>query len=180
MSRTIGQVPPRQHNKDRMRRAESWLRRSKKVEQDLSKVKAEKDKMRLYCEQFMFLWITFSAAYGQDLRKAGGKKLFRDFLGEVIKRDYDNAIYKSIADMRNASYDPIGFLIANKYVFKPFWDFARGSITEQVWLDRFGRARRRFELGWYRKNRVTILEEIFDRLYELRNQIFHGGAVSGG
>ena len=53
ISRFADQVPQRQHNEDRLRRAESWLTRS-------GEVKSE-------AEEFVLLWIAFNAAYGAEL-----------------------------------------------------------------------------------------------------------------
>lgn len=178
MSRTIKEVPQCQHNKDRMRRAKSWLNRSKKAERDSVKVKMKKNQADFYYEQFIFLWIAFNAAYGQDLRKSGERK---QFLIEIMKRDYDNIIYKSIEKMRERPRDPINSLIGNKYIFRPFWEYARGCMEKQKWLDLFDKSRIGFEKNYRvkkdRQAREAILVEIFERLYELRNQVFHGGTT---
>ena len=51
--KTAAQIPQRQHNEDRMRRADSWLQRSEAARDDT--------------ERFIFLWIAFNAAYGQGV-----------------------------------------------------------------------------------------------------------------
>ena len=45
IARTAVQVPQRQHNEDRMRRADSWCKRSETATSDT--------------EKFIFLWIAF-------------------------------------------------------------------------------------------------------------------------
>ena len=67
MQRTSGELPQSAHNADRIRRARSWLERSEKSASDLKKAKSEEEKAGLHCEQFIFLWIAFNAAYGFEL-----------------------------------------------------------------------------------------------------------------
>ena len=52
VARTADEIPQRQHNEDRMRRAKSWHERSEEATSD--------------GERFIFLWIAFNAAYGSD------------------------------------------------------------------------------------------------------------------
>lgn len=72
-------VPQRQHNEDRLRRARSWHERSQSVASD--------------DEKFIFLWIAFNAAYGGHAmiddwdQPAPEAERFDRFLVEVVKRD---------------------------------------------------------------------------------------------
>ena len=61
MTRNIQEVPQEQHNEDRIRRAESWLRRSEVAEANRKKAVSDEDKAAFDCEQFIFLWIAFNA-----------------------------------------------------------------------------------------------------------------------
>ena len=54
----------RQHNEDRMRRAKSWHERSLRAETD--------------DERFIFLWIAFNAAYGDDMNGSGNNGIAFD------------------------------------------------------------------------------------------------------
>ncbi len=68
MSRTGRQVPQAQHNEVRIRRPQSWLERSKIAEANRKKVDNDNKKAAAFeCEQFIFLWISFNAAYGREL-----------------------------------------------------------------------------------------------------------------
>lgn len=67
MTGNIHQIPVRQHNEDRIRRAESWLRRSRVAEVNRQQAVSDEDKAAFDCEQFIFLWISFNAAYGREL-----------------------------------------------------------------------------------------------------------------
>ena len=67
MTRNIHEIHVRQHNEDRIRRAESWLRRSRVAEVNRQQAVTDEDKAAFDCEQFIFLWISFNAAYGREL-----------------------------------------------------------------------------------------------------------------
>ena len=60
MTRNIHQIPVRQHNENRIRRAESWLRRSKVADVNRQQAVSDEDKAAFDCEQFIFLWISFN------------------------------------------------------------------------------------------------------------------------
>ena len=83
--RSVAQVPQRQHNRDRMRRAESWWRRSEEAACDTDK--------------FIFLWIAFNAAYGveppasdADVRPPE-REAFTRFCREIVGRDEKKGNY---------------------------------------------------------------------------------------
>ena len=52
VARPVDEIPRRQYNADRMRRARSWLERGETATTD--------------GERFIFLWIAFNAAHGSD------------------------------------------------------------------------------------------------------------------
>ena len=71
----------------------------------------------------------------------------------------------------------IRVLLANKFVFKPFWDFQNKKITEEQWQESFNKANAFAHQALGRKNTEAVLSVIFSRLYMLRNQLLHGGAT---
>ena len=152
----------RAHNQDRLRRAYSWLHRSEKAEID--------------DEKFLFLWIAFNAGYGVELAEAGDdateSKRFRDFLEEALKRD-SNGVIKDLLWQKFSG--PIRVLLENRYVFGPFWKYARGAATE--WYPRFRASNRRVRKALAKDDVHGVLVEVFLRLYVLRNQLFHGGTT---
>ena len=153
----------RAHNQDRLRRAYSWLHRSEKAETD--------------DEKFIFLWIAFNAGYGVELAEdddAAESKRFRDFLGEVLNRDREGVIGRLLW---NTYPGPVRVLLENRYVFGPFWKYARGAATE--WRPRFRASNRRAREALANNDLHGVLSEVFMRLYVLRNQIFHGGTTFG-
>ena len=68
--RTGKPAPQRQHNEDRMRRARTWLERSRQ--------EGTED-----VERFVFLWIAFNAAYGNEAA-------LRDFVERGDERDSES------------------------------------------------------------------------------------------
>ena len=151
-----------EHNTVRLRRADSWLRRSEMAEADE--------------EKFIFLWIAFNAAYGVELSDSGEDETestrFRDFLGEILKRDREGVV----GTLLWKTYPgPIRVLLQNHYVFGPFWKWNSGSIPN--WRSQFEARNTRVLRSMERGDAHSVLSEVFMRLYVLRNQIFHGGTT---
>lgn len=148
----------------RIHRALSWLNRAEQSHNDLD-------------GQFIFLWISFNAAYSNltnpDNRKPE-RSMFEHFLSRVCEMDKDKAIYKVIwKEFPNS----IRVLLNNKYVFQPFWDFHNGFISERRWIKRFNKAKKDINYALGKNNTGWVLSIVFSRLYTLRNQILHGGAT---
>ncbi len=153
----------REYNQDRMRRAFSWLEKSREEPTDHGK--------------FIYLWIAFNSAYGAegiDVEEATEVKRFNDFFRKVIQQDESQEIYNIIWQ---TFHGPIRVLLDNKYVFGPFWDFIRGDKTEMAWIQAHKTYDQSINKALRAKNTALILKTIFHRLYTLRNQIFHGGTT---
>lgn len=172
----------RRHNADRMWRADSWLRRAERAERDRKRGDGEGlGDAGPACEQFMFLWIAFNAAYGYQLVDESAsahcpeRKQFTDFLREVVDRDrekiIENILWRKFAG-------PVRNLVENKYVFSPFWEWVRGSARGKDRESEFYEHKKIAQecLAELNKNNATrLLEIVFLQLYTLRNQAFHGG-----
>ena len=110
---TGGPAPQRQHNEDRMRRAYAWIERSRQEGTE-------------NIERFMFLWIAFNAAYGNEaaLRefvegeegRESESHRFRAFLGNIVKKDGSGVLERIVWDEFSG---PIRILLLNRYVFRP-------------------------------------------------------------
>ena len=163
VARTADEIPQRQHNEDRMRRAKSWHERSEEATSD--------------GERFIFLWIAFNAAYGSDASDSVSltqRRQFTEFLARVLERDAGNEIEGIIWDTFSG---PIRILLENRYVFAPFWKWVQGEAEGDDWQERFGRETESVRRKLSRRDVHGVLRIVFDRLYTLRNQIFHGGAT---
>lgn len=158
------------HNEHRMRRAKSWLAQSEKADS------AE--------EKFICLWIAFNAAYGDDPSSRGDphdSDRFKKFLKDIIERDHE----KKIGTLLIKTYsDPIRVLLNNYCVFKPFWRWARGRMASSKWKEKFSESNDKAKRALGKtlmgnENVHTVFKIVFDRLYQLRNQVFHGGVTFG-
>ena len=164
-------APQRQHNEDRLRRAYTWLERSKRDgTEDV--------------ERFVFLWIAFNAAYGDEsaLRGfvEGGETReteadrFMTFLVNIVRQDEASVLESIVWDKFSG---PIRVLLSNQYVYRPFWMDVWGSDRGGGWRRRFEGSRRAALAALSNRDVSTVLAVVFDRLYTLRNQIFHGGTT---
>jgi hypothetical protein len=125
--------------------------------------------------QFLSLWISFNACYAMELTEAESKperEKFKLFISTLVKHDETGKIFSLLW---NKFGGPVRLLIENHFIFKPFWDFQRGEIPEwEAAFERYNTEAR----NCLSANKVDgLLHIILDRLYVLRNQIFHGGAT---
>lgn len=192
MTLTSNKVPQREHNEDRVRRAKSWLERSKICACERQKAANPQDETGLYCEQFIFLWIAFNAAYGQEpfgaqttvkeRKKPRERDKFKLFLSRIVQLDGDKIIHRAL---RGEHSGPVGALIENKWVFCGFWDCVRGRLSDKGWKKIFEEENDTYDKYRYLRNHdvsdvADILGIVFGRLYQLRNQILHGGTTFAG
>ena len=147
----------------RIHRALSWLDRAEQCEDEDGR--------------FIFLWISFNAAYANDLSdmdQMAETLVFNQFLERLVDLDKDKVLYNLIWSEFAGS---IRLLLNNEYVFAPFWDFQRGKITENRWKAKFTTARRDANRALAKRDTAKVLAIVFSRLYMLRNQLVHGGAT---
>ena len=173
MTRTSEEVPQRQHNEDRMRRAWSWLKRSEKVAHKRKRAKLAARQEGFDDEEFIFLWIAFNAAYGHNIQSAYERGKFNNFLEEIVRRDEKRSVYNILWKTYPG---PIRVLLNNRYVFKNFWESIQTTGNEG-WREEFRRGKRYAANRLARGDVLGVLSIVFDRLYVLRNQILHGGAT---
>jgi hypothetical protein len=122
--------------------------------------------------RFISLWIAFNAIYGHlddDGRNAADHSSWQSFLARLVKYDglsiLDEAVYK------NQKY--ILYLIDNQYIFRPFWS------GQPNWQTLFKKSIQNALRNLGNHQILPILQELFERLYILRAQVFHGAATSG-
>ena len=150
----------------RVHRALSWLERAEHCTDEDS--------------AFIFLWISFNAAYAQEIDRVlgvGDRELFRHFIVKLVEHDSQNLLYNHVWQEFSG---PIRMLLDNPYVFHHFWSYQRGEIDSLTWTERFTKANRVAKVALSSLNTAKVLEVIFSRLYTLRNQLVHGGATWRG
>ncbi|WP_336943205.1 hypothetical protein [Acinetobacter modestus] len=150
----------------RIHRSLSWLQRAEQAqqEQDLD-------------SQFIYLWISFNAAYAKDLGaglRSADKGAFVQFIYRICHLDKEQKIYYTVWNTFSGS---IRILLNNQFTFQPFWDYHNGLITEQDWIASFEKNRKKALEALTQKDTPEILIAVFNHLYTLRNQIMHGGAT---
>ncbi len=149
----------------RIHRALSWLLRAEKQIEDDDAA-------------FIFYWVAFNALYGVQLKDPsesdGERSAFQGYFQKISLLDSERRIYDEL--WRRFS-DSVRILIQNRYVFQPFWNFQHDIPGNEDWQIRFERARDLGHRALENGDTQQILSIIFDRLYVLRNQVFHGAAT---
>ena len=149
----------------RVHRALSWLHRAENQDEDDDAA-------------FIFYWVAFNALYGVQGKDAseidGERSTFQEYFQKISWLDSHHQIYNEL--WRQFS-DSVRILIQNRYVFQPFWNFQHCIDGNDDWEVRFERARDLGHRALANGDVVQILSIIFDRLYVLRNQVFHGAAT---
>jgi len=151
----------------RVHRALSWLQRAEMEEEDSNAA-------------FVFYWISFNAAYADELNDAlfeNERSAFANFFQKMTALDTDNRLYNVIWEKFTQA---IRVLLRNKYVYQPFWKYHNGDQSYKDWESRFDRSKKRISVALNKQDTETILSTLFDRLYVLRNQIVHGGSTWNG
>ena len=168
MIRQINEIPPEEHNETRLRRAKSWLEQSRKVDSE--------------DEKFILLWIAFNAAYGSapdvtgqdnpsEIRQVG------EFLGRVIHHDKQQE-RKIRAMLWEGGGKPIRDILEHPYIFKPLWEFVHGD-SKKDWRKEFNATNKEIWKEYEQGNVRAVFREVFWRVYQLRNQVLHGGTTFG-
>ena len=148
----------------RTHRALSWLQRSEQEKGDPD-------------AQFLFLWISFNAAYALELDDRRGfteRRLLVRYMRELTKADDQMLIYDAVWHNYTES---IRHLVNNKFVFQPYWQFQNGETSEDKWQESFRVSKAAVVKALGRMDTNKLLAIVIDRLYTLRNQLVHGGAT---
>lgn len=99
-------------------------------------------------------------------------------MGKIIHHDKQKE--KKINDTLNNKYKQIEELLDNKYIFGPFWKHVRDEPGCKDWKDNSFRYKNKRVLKDFKEGDVSnVFKEVFWRLYQLRNQVFHGGVTFG-
>lgn len=127
-------------------------------------------------EQFIGLWIAFNAIYGQGDGNGSGSDgrpgdhtTWQAFLAEILRRDGTDIL----GDLVRRNQMPVLRMIQNKYLFRPFWD-RRPNAEATLKMCCTATV-----LNFANHLTAGIVQELFERLYVLRAQVFHGAATRG-
>lgn len=143
----------------RLKRAYSWLERSAEVADPEGR--------------FISLWITFNALYGVQIAEGLSAKEFeslREFLEKLVAVDAGGTLASALF----GGFQPIRGLVNNRFIFRAFWN------DDPDWEGKFDRANKRLLADLGHRKTLPVLEEVFRRLYVLRQQVFHGAMTYNG
>ena len=149
----------------RIHRSLSWLERAEKQTDDDS--------------AFIFYWLAFNALYARErIDHVELMESERDILGQYFEKitllDEDRTIYDEFWQRFS---DPVRNLLANKFVYQPFWNHFNNVPGNDDWEERFEKSKIMSLVALKHEDTEKILKLVFDRLYVLRNQVFHGAAT---
>lgn len=168
---------PRNDLNLRVRRALSWLGRGEHAHREGDHDTA-----------FILFWIAFNSAYGltgaadDDYQPMRERDSQHAYLRQVSRF---NPALREAFDSRQLP-DAVYTLLQSKYVYEPFWRSHAGASRYREWATQFRKLRYKIASSLRQlrttsiaadANMESVLCEVFDRLYTLRNQLMHGGAT---
>ncbi len=124
-------------------------------------------------DQFIALWIAFNALYGrQDVaaRMWTERKAYSELLAIVWRLDGGGLLRSCLRSRQTAVLGIVG----NKFLCREFWDSPQDNHDKRL-SDHV----RRLLAEFNGRNLLPILSELFDRLYLMRVQVFHGASTKG-
>lgn len=149
----------------RIHRAISWVKKARALPEEDIDLK------------FIALWIAFNCAYGKEISTDGyfGEKVgFRDFLTVICGLDEEKTLDKILWKRFSQS---IKALLENKYTYQPYWNYYNSGDRDADWELTFKSYNSKALKALMTQNTAMVLNIVFDRLYTIRNQLFHGGAT---
>ena len=146
----------------RIHRSLSWLKRSEVEIEDMD-------------AKFIFLWISFNSIYsgleGFD-EKSYVQNVFSKYFEMLVLNDRENFIYNYIWKKFTTT---IKSVITNEFLLPSYWKFH--DSNPKLWVDIYEKQKKIVNKALSNKDSINILNILFDRLYVLRNQVFHGNAT---
>ena len=146
----------------RLHRAISWLKAAEEHREN-------KD------VQIICYWISLNSCYaisGDVDRFAESSKL-TEFFEKIIEADKQGTIYELFWTEFSGM---IRVLLNNPYIYKRYWLYQRGQVSG--WKEEFERDNLRAVRLLQNPDRsVELIQLVMRRLYQMRNQLIHGGAT---
>ena len=147
----------------RVRRALSWLERARRETDDDDSA-------------FIFYWIAFSAVRAESGEAQVSQ--FEEFFQTAARADKRNAIHETVLS-EDVFYTVLD-LVANPYVFEPFWDYyGGGSASADEWQDALIRSVESASVHIENGETHKGLAIAFERLQVVSRQLLGGEATWG-
>ena len=155
----------------RWRRCTSWLAQA---EQEIWEQK--------YDAAFICCWIAFNAAYSVDTpdpRETFELESIRKYFTLLRELDHDGSIERELFD-NETRWGQIEDILNNHYIYAPYWNSREDDTHQATWQDSLNWSMEKVRRARSNRDVGPVLEEMFSRLYVLRNQLFHGAATYNG
>ena len=107
----------------------------------------------------------------------GNWESIRRFCRKVTDLDADKSLEYAIWDHQK---ERIEKLLKNEYIYAPFWMSRHDMSGGRSWQESIETSLAKVSRAELRRETRPLLEELFGRLYVLRNQLVHGGATYKG
>lgn len=150
----------------RIHRALSWLQRSEQCDDADG--------------QFIFLWVSFNAAYARDLTlhpDLSERKNQVQFLRRLLQLDTEKRFEWLLCDQLP---ETVTSIIENQYIYGPYWEFCSGNPHFQEWRSTFQNFQIAGQMSLTHRTVPKLLSLVFRNLYVLRNQMVHGSSTWNG
>ena len=125
--------------------------------------------------QIISYWISLNSCYaisGDVDRSAESSKL-TEFFEKIIEVDKQGTIYELFWTEFSGM---IRVLLNNQFIYKRYWLYQRGQVSS--WKEEFERDNLRAVRLLQNPDRsVELIQLVMRRLYQMRNQLIHGGAT---
>lgn len=156
----------------RLRRSISWLQRA----EEFHYAGRPDPDMAFTC-----YWFAFNALYAKDpeTRNQGDRKSFIEFFETVIGHD-DKCKRVILDQIQDNLSEPIKKLLDNEYAFEFFWTHQNSASGNENWKTKFEEDKNIVNEPLGIQDVQEILGVLFNHLYVVRNQIFHGNATWNG
>lgn len=167
----------------RTHRAISWVERAEQEYDPDNPEEGDPD------AAFVFYWIAFNALYAvletdvSTKRRPRSQELdhAKDFLEQIHPLDGGVnrfiELTQRLSESSHSSKSPIEDLLQNEFVFRPFWEQARSSRKTKDWKKQLDNSNEKTERHLENQEPLQVMLILVERLYTLRNQLFHGGAT---
>jgi hypothetical protein len=120
--------------------------------------------------RYMLLWVAFNATYGAQASQfgpRGDREAWNLFLSTLDTHDRRDQLGAILREHQTMMLD----LIDNQFLFGAYWD------DQPDWEEKFTQMRQAALNHMNQGITVRLLRDLFERLYVLRNQLFHGQAT---
>lgn len=163
-------------NRLRLRRCVSWLENAHRHSQSFD-----------FDTSFVFHWISFNSMYALpnfEEEETSDATQYKNFLTNVAKLDTRDLINSILRPMYGGTLYP---LLRNKFVYSTYWkndfDDTERKQVDHTWEELRNRNVQQITRALSpgkKSNPTVVLYRVFDLLYSLRNQLFHGSSTYFG